>query len=143
RRPNGHEKSKSYEKDEAGTSRRGNERRKEDKIKDSKPPRGKFTGYTPPNTPRERILAEVAAADFKKAGIHFPKQLPAKAHTDKTKFCRYHKSHGLVTEDCVHLKDAIEILIQKGYARKYVQDGEEVQQRPETLSRLQIPMKRR
>ncbi|MCI93086.1 hypothetical protein A2U01_0114384, partial [Trifolium medium] len=27
-------------------------------------------------------------------------------------------------EDCVHLKDAIEILIQKGYARKYVKEGD-------------------
>ncbi|MCI29741.1 hypothetical protein A2U01_0050950, partial [Trifolium medium] len=26
--------------------------------------------------------------------------------------------------DCVHLKDAIEILIQKGYARKYVKEGD-------------------
>ncbi|PNX66346.1 hypothetical protein L195_g063019, partial [Trifolium pratense] len=43
--------------------------------------------------------------------------------------CRYHKSHGHVTEDCVHLKDAIEILIQKGYTRKYVQNNEQVQQR--------------
>ncbi|MCI76550.1 hypothetical protein A2U01_0097820, partial [Trifolium medium] len=29
------------------------------------------------------------------------------------------------TEDCVHLKDAIEILIQKGYARKYVKGDRE------------------
>ncbi|MCI76082.1 hypothetical protein A2U01_0097351, partial [Trifolium medium] len=35
---------------------------------------------------------------------------------DKGKYCRYHRSYGHVTEDCVHLKDAIEILIQKGYA---------------------------
>ncbi|PNX61428.1 hypothetical protein L195_g060659, partial [Trifolium pratense] len=129
RRPKGYEKSKSHEKDEAGTSRRGNERGREDRVKESKPPRGKFTGYTPLNAPRERIFAEVSAADFKKAGIHFPRQQPLKANTDKTKFCRYHKSHGHVTEDCVHLKDAIEILIQKGYARKYVQNNEQVQQR--------------
>ncbi|MCI78172.1 hypothetical protein A2U01_0099442, partial [Trifolium medium] len=43
---------------------------------------------------------------------------------DKSKYCRYHRSHGHVTEDCVHLKDAIEILIQKGYARKYVKEGD-------------------
>ncbi|MCI51985.1 hypothetical protein A2U01_0073229, partial [Trifolium medium] len=78
----------------------------------------------PLNAPRERILAEVSSADFKKAGIRFPKQLPAKANVDRGKYCRYHRSYGHVTEDCVHLKDAIEILIQKGYARKYVKDGE-------------------
>ncbi|MCI31767.1 hypothetical protein A2U01_0052979, partial [Trifolium medium] len=96
---------------------------------ESKPPKGKFTGYTPLKALRERIVAEVAAADFKKAGIHFPNQLPAKATADKSKYCRYHRSHGHMTEDCVHLKDAIEILIQKGYARKYVKEGEQVQHR--------------
>ncbi|CAJ2633414.1 unnamed protein product [Trifolium pratense] len=120
---------RNHAKDEAGTSRRGNEKGREDRVKESKPPRGKFTAYTPLNAPRDRIFAEVSAADFKKAGIHFPRQQPIKANTDKTKFCRYHKSHGHVTEDCVHLKDAIEILIQKGYARRYVQNNEQVQQR--------------
>ncbi|MCI67808.1 hypothetical protein A2U01_0089067, partial [Trifolium medium] len=43
---------------------------------------------------------------------------------DRSKYFRYHQSYGHVTEDCVNLNDAIEILIQKGYARKYVKDGE-------------------
>ncbi|CAJ2637852.1 unnamed protein product [Trifolium pratense] len=128
RRPKSQEKTRNHEKDEAGTSRRGNEKQREERIKDSKPPRGKFTTYTPLNASRDRIFAEVSAADFKKAGIHFPRQQPMKANTDRTKFCRYHKSHGHVTEDCVHLKDAIEILIQKGYARRYVQNDEQAQQ---------------
>ncbi|CAJ2677539.1 unnamed protein product [Trifolium pratense] len=108
RRPKNQEKTRNHEKDEAGTSRRGNEKQKEERIKDSKPPRGKFATYTPLNASRDRIFAEVSAADFKKAGIHYPRQQPMKANTDRTKFCRYHKSHGHVTEDCVHLKDAIE-----------------------------------
>ncbi|MCI50585.1 hypothetical protein A2U01_0071829, partial [Trifolium medium] len=49
---------KSREKDGAGPSRRGNERTKEKELRESKPPPSKFTGYTPLNTPRERILAE-------------------------------------------------------------------------------------
>ncbi|MCI31853.1 hypothetical protein A2U01_0053065, partial [Trifolium medium] len=73
-------------------------KRKEEKTRESKPPPSKFTGYTPLNAPRERILADVSSADFKIAGIWFLKQLPA--------------------------KDTIEILIQKGYARKYVNDGD-------------------
>ncbi|CAJ2673558.1 unnamed protein product [Trifolium pratense] len=124
-----------HKKDEAGTSRRCNEKQKEERIKDSKPPRGKFTTYTPLNASRDRIFAEVSAADFKKAGIHFPRQQPMKANTDRTKFCRYHKSHGHVTEDCVHLKDAIEILIQKGYARRYVQNDEQAQQQQQQQRR--------
>ncbi|MCI03001.1 hypothetical protein A2U01_0024035, partial [Trifolium medium] len=51
-------------------------------------------------------------------------KLPAKANVDRGKYCCYHRSYGHLTEGCVHLKDAIEILIQKGYARKYVKDGE-------------------
>ncbi|PNX60508.1 hypothetical protein L195_g051968, partial [Trifolium pratense] len=53
RRPKSHEKSRDYEKDEAGPSRRGNERTREDNIKESKPPQGKFTGYATLNVPRE------------------------------------------------------------------------------------------
>ncbi|GAU45174.1 hypothetical protein TSUD_178670 [Trifolium subterraneum] len=71
----------------------------------------------------DKILSEISSAEFKSAGIRFPKQLPAKPNVDKKKFCRFHKSYGHVTEDCVHLKDAIEILIQKGYARQYI-DGQ-------------------
>ncbi|CAJ2662096.1 unnamed protein product [Trifolium pratense] len=112
----------------------------EERIKDSKPPRGKFTTYTPLNASRDRIFAEVSAADLKKAGIHFPRQQPMKANTDRTKFCRYHKSHGHVTEDCVHLKDAIEILIQKGYARRYVQNDEPVQQQQQRREPQEVAM---
>ncbi|GAU42711.1 hypothetical protein TSUD_382470 [Trifolium subterraneum] len=87
------------------------------------PPKSQFTYHTPLNAPRDRILSEISNAEFKSAGIRFPKQLPAKPNVDKKKFCRFHKSYGHVTDDCVHLKDAIEILIQKGYARQYV-DGQ-------------------
>ncbi|MCH96292.1 hypothetical protein A2U01_0017276 [Trifolium medium] len=56
--------------------------------------------------------------------IAYEEKAPAKANVGRGKYCRYHRSYGHVTEDCVHLKDAIEILIQKGYARKYVKDGD-------------------
>ncbi|XP_045791841.1 serine/arginine repetitive matrix protein 1-like [Trifolium pratense] len=58
RRPKSQEKHRNHEKDEAGTSRRGNEKGREDRIKESKPPRGKFTTYTPLNASRDRIFAE-------------------------------------------------------------------------------------
>ncbi|GAU34258.1 hypothetical protein TSUD_210400 [Trifolium subterraneum] len=104
--------------------RRGDEKKREGgKIREAKPPKSQFTYHTPLNAPRDRILSEISNAEFKSAGIRFPKQLPAKPNVDKKKFCRFHKSYGHVTDDCVHLKDAIEILIQKGYARQYV-DGQ-------------------
>ncbi|GAU50666.1 hypothetical protein TSUD_410340, partial [Trifolium subterraneum] len=98
--------------------RRGDEKKREGgKVREAKPPKSQFTYHTPLNAPRDRILSEISNAEFKSAGIRFPKQLPAKPNVDKKKFCRFHKSYGHVTDDCVHLKDAIEILIQKGYAR--------------------------
>ncbi|GAU40245.1 hypothetical protein TSUD_219550 [Trifolium subterraneum] len=103
--------------------RRGDEKKREGgKVREAKPPKSQFTYHTPLNAPRDRILSEISNAEFKSAGIRFPKQLPAKPNVDKKKFCRFHKSHGHVTEDCVHLKDATKILIQKGYARHYVDD---------------------
>ncbi len=104
--------------------RRGDEKKREGgKVREAKPPKSQFTYHTPLNAPRDRILSEISNAEFRSAGIRFPKQLPAKPNVDKKKFCRFHKSYGHVTDDCVHLKDAIEILIQKGYARQYV-DGQ-------------------
>ncbi|GAU41894.1 hypothetical protein TSUD_170050 [Trifolium subterraneum] len=104
--------------------RRGDEKKREGgKVREAKPPKSQFTYHTPLNAPRDRILSEISSAEFKSAGIRFPKQLPTKPNVDKKKFCRFHKIYGHVTEDCVHLKDAIEILIQKGYARQYI-DGQ-------------------
>ncbi|KAK2409752.1 hypothetical protein QL285_045156 [Trifolium repens] len=107
--------------DESGPSKRGTGNGKE-KVREPKAPPSKFTNYTPLNAPRERILAEVSAAEFKKHGIRFPKQIPAKPGVDKGKYCRFHRSYGHVTEDCVHLKDAIEILIQQNLLQKYRKD---------------------
>ncbi|KAK2389826.1 hypothetical protein QL285_063389 [Trifolium repens] len=107
--------------DESGPSKRGANNGKE-KVREPKALPSKFTNYTPLNAPRERILAEVSAAEFKKHGIRFPKQIPTKPGVDKGKYCRFHRSYGHVTEDCVHLKDAIEILFQQGLLGKYKKD---------------------
>ncbi|MCI69435.1 hypothetical protein A2U01_0090697, partial [Trifolium medium] len=55
----------------------------------------------------------------------------AKPHQDKSKWCRYHKAHGHVTEECIHLKDAIEVLIRDGHLKRFVQNKENP--RPEPL----------
>jgi hypothetical protein len=107
--------------DESGPSKRGSNNGKE-KVREPKAPPSKFTSYTPLNAPRERILAEVSAAEFKKHGIRFPKQIPTKPGVDKGKYCRFHRSYGHLTTDCVHLKDAIEILIQQNLLGKYMKD---------------------
>ncbi|KAK2397422.1 hypothetical protein QL285_058998 [Trifolium repens] len=73
-----------------------------------------FTVYTPFNASREHILIECYDTEFKEGNIKFPKPGMAKPGQDKSKWCRYHRAHGHVTEECIHLKDAIETLIRQG-----------------------------
>ncbi|GAV72507.1 hypothetical protein CFOL_v3_15995, partial [Cephalotus follicularis] len=48
------------------------------------------------------------------------------------KYCRYHRDHRHDTEECMHLKNQIEDLIQKGHLRKYV-DRDAPQERMERI----------
>ncbi|KAK2437304.1 hypothetical protein QL285_022212 [Trifolium repens] len=73
-----------------------------------------FTVYHPLNASREHILLECFDTEFKEGNIKFPKPGVAKPGQDKTKWCRYHRAHGHITEECIHLKDAIETLIRQG-----------------------------
>ncbi|XP_058759628.1 uncharacterized protein LOC131632930 [Vicia villosa] len=103
-------------------SRQGTDKKKDDKgrdPKDYKAPAGKFREYTPLNASRERILNECANAEFQTGKVRFPKTMPARPNVDKSKHCRFHKGHGHNTEDCIHLKDAIEILIREGHLKQY------------------------
>jgi len=90
------------------------ERKKEGKLaRESKGPTGRFTKYTPLAMSREKIFAEIAVADLTEAGVKPPKApSQEKKGVDKTKYCQFHKCHGYLTDDCIHLKDDIEFLIQ-------------------------------
>ncbi|GAU22553.1 hypothetical protein TSUD_93200 [Trifolium subterraneum] len=106
-----------------GDKRHG-DRRGRDKSREPRGPPSQFTNYTPLLVPREIVLAECAASNFKNAGIRFPKSTPFKPGQDKSRFCAYHKSYGHLTEDCIQLKDAIEILIHNGKLKDYVKRKE-------------------
>ena len=41
-----------------------------------------------------------------------------------TKYFRFHKSHGHITEECIHLKDVINILIRDMHLKKYTKKKE-------------------
>jgi hypothetical protein len=100
------------------------EKKKEGKTtRESKRPNGHFTMYTPLAMSWEKILAEIAIADLAEVGIKPPKP-PSQERKgiDKSKYCRFHKCHGHTTDDCIHLKDANELLIQRGRLKQYVKN---------------------
>jgi len=101
-------------------------KRKEGEVsREGKGPNDRFTKYTPLAMSREKILAEIAIADLTEAGVKPPKA-PSQERkgVDKTKYCRFHKCHGHVTDDYIHLKDAIELLIQRGWLKQFVKNSE-------------------
>ncbi|GAU50142.1 hypothetical protein TSUD_281220 [Trifolium subterraneum] len=108
--------------------RRNRDRRGRDKSREPRGPPSQFTNYTSLLVPREIVLAECAASDFKNAGIRFPKSTPFKPGQDRSRYCAYHKSYGHLTEDCIQLKDAIEILIRNGKLKDYVKRKENPRQ---------------
>jgi hypothetical protein len=87
-------------------------------AREEKAPSGRYIEYTPLAMSKEKILTEIAVADLTEAGVKPPKA-PSQERkgVDKTKYCRFHKCHGHVTDDCIHLKDAIEPLIQRGWLK--------------------------
>ncbi|XP_077248079.1 uncharacterized protein LOC143887787 [Tasmannia lanceolata] len=49
----------------------------------------------------------------------------------KSKYCRFHRGHGHDTDECRHLKDEIELLINRGYLKKYVKNSDDRWERRE------------
>jgi len=83
------------------------DKKKGDKVaREGKPPNSRFTEYTPLAMSREKILTKIAVANLTEAGVKPPKaSSQERKGFDKTKYCRFHKCHGHVTDDCIHLKD--------------------------------------
>jgi len=52
----------------------------------------------------------------------------------KQKYCRFHKCHGHLTDDCIHLKDAIEMLIQRGWLKQFTKNSEPERQAIELIT---------
>jgi len=102
------------------------ERKKEGKVvREGKAPSGHFTEYTPLAMSKEKIFVEFAVADLAEVGVKPPKA-PSQERkgVDRTTYCRFHKCHGHTTDDCIHLKHAIELLIQRGRLKQFVKNSE-------------------
>ncbi|XP_058765924.1 uncharacterized protein LOC131639446 [Vicia villosa] len=108
-------------------SRRGNEKRIDDRPRDTKErrgPAGRFNDYTLLITSHERILTDCKNTEFKNSNVRPPKPNPTRPGTDKSKYRKYNRSHGHLIDECIHLKDAIETLIKEGRLSKYTKKGE-------------------
>ncbi|CAJ2652108.1 unnamed protein product [Trifolium pratense] len=103
----------------AEQSSRGGGRRRGERPREPRGPPSTFSNYTPLSKTREEIWKECNSAEFTKAGIKFPRQQPSKPGQDKSRYCKYHKGYGHLTDDCIQLKDAIEILIRNGQIKQY------------------------
>ncbi|XP_052176698.1 uncharacterized protein LOC127791001 [Diospyros lotus] len=77
--------------------------------------------YTPLNASRAEILLALEDKDY----LRRPPPLRSPPNTQsKRKYCRFHRDHGHVTEDCIQLKEEIQELINRGYLRDFAgQEG--------------------
>ncbi|XP_077232461.1 uncharacterized protein LOC143869789 [Tasmannia lanceolata] len=72
--------------------------------------------------PTKQLLAAIKEEDF----VRWPAKMLTKGNKgDKSKYYRFHSDHGHDTDECRHLKEEIELLIHRGYLKKYVEhDGD-------------------
>ncbi|KAL0312709.1 UNVERIFIED_CONTAM: hypothetical protein Sradi_5670200 [Sesamum radiatum] len=100
--------------------RKGEEEEKESKKKEERkhlPPTG-FQYYTPLNASRGEILV---LAEQQGLISQWPTKMednPKRFKSDK--YCRFHRDRGHTTEECHHLKNEIEKLIQRGHLKEYI-----------------------
>ncbi|KAL0381132.1 UNVERIFIED_CONTAM: hypothetical protein Sangu_0177500 [Sesamum angustifolium] len=116
-----------------GVKRKGREEEKEPRKKEERkhvPPTG-FTYYTPLNASRGEILIVAEQQGLINQRPRKMKDNPKRLKSDK--YCRFHRDRGHTTEECLHLKNEIEKLIQRGHLRQYV-NREQSRQPQETAS---------
>ena len=76
-----------------------------------KPPRGRFTSFTPLTAPVNQVLMQIKDEE----ALTYPGKLKGDPNRhSKDKYCRFHRDHGHDTADCYDLKQQIEALIKQG-----------------------------
>lgn len=74
----------------------------------------RYAEYTPLTHPRVQIF-DMDKDDNK---CQQPPKMMSN-NCDSKKYCDFHKEHGHLTEECIHLKDNIEELIRRGYLAQF------------------------
>ncbi|XP_077232484.1 uncharacterized protein LOC143869812 [Tasmannia lanceolata] len=81
-------------------------------------------------------MAAIKGEDF----LKWPTKLLSKGNKrDKSKYCRFQGDHGHNTDECRHLKEEIELLINRGYLRKYVKEDDRRREHRERSPRGRSP----
>ena len=76
-----------------------------------KPPRGRFTSFTPLMAPVDQVLMQIKDEE----ALTYPRKLKGDPNRcSKDKYCRFHRDHDHDTADCYDLKQQIEALIKQG-----------------------------
>ncbi|KAL0356046.1 UNVERIFIED_CONTAM: hypothetical protein Sradi_4051500 [Sesamum radiatum] len=107
---------------------RGEKRKETKEEAPSKKPRGDIRDRKPPfkrvnavYTPLMVPITQAFMAVKEKGLITRPRAWrDTPQHPMSDKFCRFHNDYGYTTEECRHLKNKIERLIQNGYLHEYV-----------------------
>ncbi|KAL0431932.1 UNVERIFIED_CONTAM: hypothetical protein Sradi_0819200, partial [Sesamum radiatum] len=87
-------------------------------TRDKKPPFQRVNAvYTPLTVPITKAFMAVEEKGLL-TRLRSWRDTPQRPKSDK--FCRFHNDYGHTMEECRHLKNEIEILIQNGYLREYV-----------------------
>ena len=109
---------------ERSPKRRGNLR---DRLGPSQPERRRHYSpqrFTPLTASVLQVLHEVRNEQF----LRWPAQMKSNPATrDNTKYCEFHRDYGHRTDNCIQLRREIEYLIQRGYLRRFISPGNQVQ----------------
>ena len=82
-----------------------------------KPPRGRFTSFTPLMAPVDQVLMQIKDEE----ALTYPGKLKGDPNRrSKDKYYRFHWDHGHDTTDCYDLKQQIKALIKQGKLQKFV-----------------------
>ena len=83
----------------------------------SKPPRGRFTSFTPLNAPLDQVLMQIKDEE---ALTFLGKLKSDPTKRSRNKCCCFNNDHDHDTADCYDLKQQIEALIREGKLQKFV-----------------------